>query len=535
MNIKQDIQENLLASAAGKQWQNLHIKDHHGIVIPLFSLHSKKSCGIGEYPDLIPLIHWCRQVGFDIIQLLPLNDTGFETSPYSALSAYALNPIHIGLASLPYILDNQDLAKSIQELQRATLQTQRVDYKAIHTKRDNFLRTYYHLFGHNIIATENYLSFKAKQQFWLYDYAIFKAIKIYQKWKSWELWPEEFRNPLSSLLKHLPVDLVKEVEYQTFVQFLCFQQFEAVKKIADKERIYLKGDIPILINRESADTWRHPTLFSLDFSAGAPPDMYSQEGQNWGFPLYNWDNLATENYRWWIERLAVAAQFYHLYRIDHIVGFFRIWAIPLALKAKEGFFTPKDQLKWIPQGEAIMRAMLNNSSMLPIGEDLGTVPPEVKECLRKLGICGTKVMRWERNWDGDQSFIDPRVYPVESMTTVSTHDSESLKLWWKKAPEEAMTYAQSVGWHYDPELKPSQQFEILAQSHHSGSLFHINPLQEYLALIPNMTWPNPEDERINLPGVISEKNWSYRFLPSVEQIVENEELKNHVRDLLKNE
>lgn len=530
-STKSNVKDSLLASPARKQWQNISIADHHGIVVPLFSLHSKNSCGIGEYPDLIPIISWCKEVGFDVIQLLPLNDTGLETSPYSALSATALNPIHIGLSSLPYLETSAELTQQLRELQALTHKTQRVDYPTIQKKREAFLRSYYKQYGPSICSQKDYLAFKEQQAYWLQDYAVFKALKIFQNWKKWEDWPPIFQNPNLTTYQHLPKDIIAESEYHIFLQFLCFKQLETVKDFAEQEKVMLKGDIPILINRESADVWRYPQQFSLEFAAGAPPDMYSQEGQKWGFPLYKWDVLANDHYRWWIERLKAASNFYHIYRIDHIVGFFRIWGIPVELPAKLGHFIPMDENTWIPQGEAVMRVMLDNCAMLPIGEDLGTVPPEVRECLRNLGICGTKVMRWERYWHGDQSFIDPKDYPPESMTTVSTHDSETLQLWWRNNPEEAKVYAGSMGWESAPALTHEQQLAILKASHSSGSLFHINLLQEYLALIPGMTWPNIDDERINMPGVISDKNWSYRFLPSVEEIVKNEALKQIIISL----
>lgn len=531
--ISPDIKNALLTSPAGKQWQRIGVSNHHGIVVPLFSLHSKNSCGIGEYPDLIPLIHWCHEVGFDIIQLLPINDTGLETSPYSSLSANALNPIHIGLSSLPY-LQHSALKADLVELQALTLQDQRLNYKVIQQKRDEFLRNYYNACGPTIKAQDNYQAFKKEHAYWLQDYAVFKALKIAQNWKNIDEWPAEYQSPNEAFFEHLPQNIRNEAEYHLFLQYLCFTQFAKVKRIAEDEHILLKGDIPILINRESADTWRHPHQFLMQFSAGAPPDMYAQEGQKWGFPPYDWNALASDNYRWWIERLRVASQLYHVYRIDHIVGFFRIWSIPIKLEAKNGYFLPEDSSLWIPQGEKIMRVMLNHSPMLPIGEDLGTVPTEVRENLCSLGICGTKVMRWERYWHGDQSFIKPEDYPCESMTTVSTHDSEPLKLWWRDQPQEAEEYAKSVGWEYYPELTPSKQFAILLASHRSGSLFHINLLQEYLALIPGLTWPNIEDERINVPATISDKNWSYRFVPSVEEIVANDELKKTIKILTNN-
>lgn len=178
-----------------------------------------------------------------------------------------------------------------------------------------------------------------------------------------------------------------------------------------------------------------------------------------------------------------------------------------------------------------MEVMLKNCDMLPIGEDLGTVPPEVRVYLRSIGICGTKVMRWERRWEEDKGFIDPKDYPPESMTTVSTHDSETLGQWWKDRPEEAEVYAKSMGWDYSPNITEEQRFSILHASNTSGSLFHINLLPEYLALIPNMTWPNPADERINVPGIISDDNWTLRLKPCLEQIRESKVLSQKMRDL----
>lgn len=527
------VKEKLFKSSASAQWQSIHICNHHGITIPLFSLHSKTSGGIGEYPDLIPLIDWCSHIGFDIIQLLPLNDTGLESSPYSALSAFALNPLHLGLAFLPYLTENEELNNKLHDLQELTGKSQRVNYPSVHKGKGELLKAYYTLYGPAIVNSSAYHTFKEQNSFWLSDYAAFKAIKVLQQWKNWEEWPTAYQHPSADFSQNLPPDLALEAEYQMFLQFFCFQQLEEALRHAKQKKVSLKGDIPILINRDSADVWRYPHLFALEFAAGAPPDMYSEEGQKWGFPLYNWKAMAQDHYLWWIKRLEVASHFYHLYRIDHIVGFFRIWAIPHNRPAKEGHFIPPEKHQWMHQGETVMRVMLKNCSMLPIGEDLGTVPKEVRECLRSLGICGTKVMRWERNWETDKSFINPKDYIPESMTTVSTHDSDTLILWWKNTPNEAKLYAQSMGWTYTPELTHDQHMAILKASHNSGSLFHINLLQEYLALIPHMTWPNPEDERINRPGIISDKNWSYRFVPSIEEIQANRDLEKICSEQIK--
>lgn len=518
-----DIENRLMATAAASQWKDIGVKQHHGLVLPLFSLRSQQSSGIGEFLDLIPMIRWCREIGFDVIQLLPLNDTGHDTSPYCAISANALNPIHLSLSNLPYA-NNPQLAKQLEILQQFN-HTQYVNYPTVMREKEKFLRDYFNLFTTSLLADPNYQSFKNENSYWLQEYALFKTLKIQLQWQSWELWPPVFKDPSPSFFNNPPSEIQLESEFHQYIQFLCFQQCEQVKKYAQENGVFLKGDIPILINKESADVWRNRQLFMLQVCAGAPPDMYSAEGQKWGFPLYDWGAIASQDYRWWINRLVVASHLYHIYRIDHVVGFFRIWAIPLSRNAKEGYFYPENPSSWIPHGETIMRMMLNNCNMLPIGEDLGTVPTEVRNSLKSLGICGTKVMRWERYWNTTRKYIEPKDYPPESMTTVSTHDSETLQQWWQNNHEEAREYAATMGWEYTPQLSSQQRMAILQASHHSGSLFHINLLQEYLALVPGMSWPNPDDERINLPGVISERNWSYRFRPTIEEITSNTDLK----------
>lgn len=531
--ITESLKQHLLESAAGPQWNSIGVRNHYGVVIPLFALHSDNSCGIGEFPDLIPLISWCREIGMDVIQLLPLNDTGLESSPYGALSAFALNPIHIGLKALPYIDENpdQELQKSITELYELN-SSQRIDYKTVQKNKEGILKKYYQKYGDTITKGSTYKDFLIQQKAWLFDYAIFKVLKIHFNWEKWENWPESYQNPPEKL-DSLPEEILKEANYHQFLQFLCFSQMGKVKQHAEEQAIYLKGDIPILINRESADVWRYRKLFLLNYAAGAPPDMYAPDGQKWGFPLYDWEALAAQNFIWWAERLKVASLFYHIYRLDHVVGFFRIWAVPISSKATEGHFFPEEKSTWIPQGTLLMHMMLRNSIMLPIGEDLGTIPPEVRDCLKSLGICSTKVMRWERRWNSDSSFIPVEDYIPESMTTVSTHDSETLAQWWHDHPEEAQTFAASMGWEYQTQITEQQRQAILRASHRSGSIFHINLLNEYLALIPGMTWDQFTDERINIPGTISDFNWSYRFRPSVEDIVKNSFLKDAIINLLK--
>jgi len=531
MNTSRQIDPSIFThSPAGRQWEKIGVKDHHGIVVPLFSLHSAKSCGIGEYTDLFALIEWCHSTGLDIIQFLPLNDTGLGTSPYSALSAFALHPIYLSLASLPNLDQSPELRKEIKILQNKPTQF-RIDYVDVWQNKKRFIRQYVRELGEPLFQSQGYKDFY-EQSVWLKVFAVFKTLKVIHDWKSWEEWPEELQHPNPLLLDQLGEQHQDEVNLHCMIQYLCHQQLQAVKSHAEANQVKLMGDIPILTCRDSADVWYHRDLFDLNFSAGAPPDYFNVDGQNWGFPLYNWEQISELNFKWWVDRLQVASNYYHLYRIDHIVGFFRIWAINHGKSGKDGFFIPNDPTIWVEHGRRIMWMMLEKCEMLPIGEDLGVISPEVRSCLSMLGICGTRVMRWERKWLEDQSYISCSDYPLDSMSTVSTHDSETLKIWWQNHPEEALLFSKMKNWVYHPLLSEEQHQEILYDCHHSNSLFHVNLLQEYLALVPNLRWPNFEEDRINTPGTFSDLNWTVCYRPTLQEIIENQELKSIIKEVI---
>lgn len=526
-----DLKEKLFHSAAGKQWQEIGAHHHHGIGVPLFSLLSERSCGIGEFLDLIPLIRWCRELGMDTIQLLPLNDTGLGTSPYNALSANALSPIYLSLHALPQIESVPDYQEKLAKI-RYWNRTHRVKYHIVRELKFAFLREYVPRVIDLFAKSTDYQSF-IEQNPWLQSYALFKSLKEEQLWKNWEEWPPHLKNPSKEGYEELLRQHTPACQFHTFLQYLCHKQFEEVKKIATSQKCLIKGDIPILISRDSVDVWTHGHYFLLHLAAGAPPDFYSKEGQYWGFPIYDWEALEKENYSWWRERLRIASRLYHLYRIDHVVGFFRMWAIPIGKSAKEGSYLPPEIRQGLIQGEKLMKMMLETAPILPIGEDLGAVPTEVKEALYEMGICGTKVLRWERHWNTDGSFIPFDHYQPMTLSTVSTHDSDTLQLWWRHAPREAKLFCDFKGWDYRPFLTRERHKEILRDSHHSSSLFHINLLQEYLALFPDLVSKNANNERINIPGKRLDSNWTYRFRLTVEKLVEHIPLREAMMEILR--
>lgn len=513
----------ITTSPAAEAWKHIGTNERHGIVVPLFSVRTRDAGGLGEYLDLIPLIDWCSEIGFSVIQLLPLNDPGHDISPYNALSAHALNPIHLSLHRLPRAEENPSLQEIYLKLKTLNT-TQLVDYETIRPLKENALDAYFLLEKESLLQDPEFASFSRRNP-WLRPFALFKSLKKKYQWRELQQWPKDETTDLEKAFQNNQ----SEIEKETLIQYLCFQQMKQVKIHAEKKGVLLKGDIPILLSPDSADVWMHPELFNLNLRAGAPPDYYSEQGQNWGFPLYT-EEHPQQLYAWWRERLDTASQLYDLFRLDHFVGFYRIWGVPEGRPGTEGQFIPADPATWIEHGEKILKEILPGTTLLPIAEDLGTVPPEVRVNMQTLGICGTKVMRWERNWHGDRRYIPLQDYSKMSMTTLSTHDSESLAEWWENTSEEAKLFAEMLGLHWEANLSKSNRQAILKASHSTNSLFHINLLQEYLGLIPDLSWPTAKEDRINIPGIQSKNNWSYRYRPYLEDIIENKELRQAIQN-----
>jgi len=485
----------LLQTPASPHWKIIGKRNHHGICTPLFSLRSEQSLGIGEYFDLLPLIEWCPSVGFDLIQLLPLNDTAGGASPYSAVSAFALNPIHLSLKKLQGFHESP-LLDELFQLNRSKF----VEYEKVWELKQAYLWEYFHRQYSQISKSFAYSNF-VKTSHWLDGYARFFC--------------EEKTGVLTPLY-----------EYCCFLQFLCHCQLEEVRKSADAKNVLLKGDIPILLSRTSADTWELPQLFDFTLDAGAPPDHYALDGQNWHFPLYAWETNKEEVFAWWQKRLIAASRYYHVYRLDHAVGLFRIWGIPKNASALEGEFIPRSsEERWKEEGEERLQFFLKSCAMLPIAEDLGVVPSWVRTSLLHLGIPGTKVLRWEDN-------KPVASYPEVSMTTVSTHDSETLWQWFCENPGEVRTFLGAQGKPVFGDLNIDHYRDILYFSHKSCSLFHVNLLQEYFPLVKGLLWGAPKEERVNdASKPQSRYNFRYRFLPTVEEIVDNKELAKEMRGL----
>jgi 4-alpha-glucanotransferase len=518
------IERELSSTPNFQNFKKIGIGHHHGFCLPLFSIRSKDSCGIGEFNDLKHLIDWCREINMDVIQLLPLNECHYnDPSPYNSLSSCALDFIYLSLNSLPYADSDKSLQKKIQSLKRLN-RTKRVKHKKVRKKKFKFLKEYYQKYFENFNRLDSY-TFFVKENLWLKPYSVFRHLKDHFHGKKWSCWPKTFQNPSTNFIDAYYNSHSVDTNLYIFLQYLSFSELIKVKEYATLNKVFVEGDLPLLINPDSVDVWYYRSFFDLKKVAGAPPDDFCPKGQKWRFPLIDWEKLKNQNYFWWKQKLSILNNFFHIYRIDHAVGLFRIWSMEVKENPIYGQFIPADSSLWQKEGEEHLRMIINSSPLLPIAEDLGLIPTMVYDTLKKLGICGTKVIRW-------QTTIPLSDYEPLSLTTISTHDTENFGAWWKNYPDAAKTLSLTNHWEYSPALTPALRKKILFDVHHSKSLFHINLIQEYLALFPELTWKNPKNERINIPGKKKRKNWTYKCRPSIEEIISHKELKKTMKEIV---
>ncbi|HOF12278.1 MAG TPA: 4-alpha-glucanotransferase [Treponemataceae bacterium] len=304
-----------------------------GVAVPISALQTKESLGCGEFLDLIPFADFCLNSGLSLIQILPVNDTGTESSPYSALSAFALHPIYIRVSKIKeFSLLSSNLSKAIlneiEEKKREFTKEKRFNYKKLRLFKLSLLKRIWEEISAGFISSESTKKWLDDNP-WLQTYASFMVLKEKNREASFKTWDEYADLTKAEIAELWDVVLSKEdLYFHVWIQKNASEQLQEASKYCKAKNILLKGDIPILMNEDSADIWAYPEFFQEDLRAGSPPDGENPFGQNWGFPIYNWEELKKQDYSWWKERLIEAAKYYQMYRIDHILGFFRIWAVP---------------------------------------------------------------------------------------------------------------------------------------------------------------------------------------------------------------
>lgn len=324
-----------------------------GVVVPLGALYSSKNNAIGEFADLIPFAEFCKKSGLKIIQLLPVNDTGTQSSPYSGLSAFALHPIYIRISDISNFNDVYKTDKSFKKLYddftKKFQYSNRYDYDGILNAKITLLRRLYEFseIGKTGIENDETKIF-IKENSWIKTYAVYKNLKWHYMQASWKTWIETDKNMNAEQISKTwqKKAFKKDHLFYVWTQMIAESQFLQAVKAVHEKGILLKGDMPILMNEDSCDIWAFPEFFNQNLRAGSPSDGENPSGQDWGFPTYNWKNLKEQNYSWWKERLKNASKYYDAYRLDHILGFFRIWAIPSSdCNALNGHTEPFSSIK----------------------------------------------------------------------------------------------------------------------------------------------------------------------------------------------
>ena len=528
-----------------------------GLLAPLFAIRTENDLGIGDVDGLRQFVDWAADIGFKLVQLLPINETGNDHSPYNAISSVAIDPttIHISPGSVP------DLPQVDYETLTGTTDLSKLRQDGVHYRQVKVLKRVllerafdYFCVTHvrrNSWRAKKFRAFAKAHAGWLEGYTLFRVlIDENDGDERWDKWPEEQRTfaAASKWLREQSVfrrkELDRKIKFYTYVQWIAFTQWTGLKAHCDKKGVALMGDVPYGVSYHSSDVFSNPELFDLSWSGGAPPekvfasDLFTEKwGQNWGMPLYRWDVMRADGFAWWRHRVQRVRDIFHLFRIDHVLGFYRIYSFPWrplenpdylplsADKARERTggrlpgFLPKDDSN--PQnresnrrhGEEYLKALLETvGEYRLIGEDLGVVPDYVRPSLASLGIAGFKIPVWEKEHDG--RLIDGKHYQRLSVATYATHDHPPLRAMWEGLESAAHSGNGHALWEMQclarfagitakmPQPYIAEiQMSLLEALLRSNSWIAVMMITDFLG----------DTLRFNVPGAIADTNWTGRL------------------------
>jgi len=534
-----------------------------GLLIPLFALRTGYELGIGDTLCALDAIDFLARHKLKVLQFLPINETGPDNSPYNAISSIALDPVYLAMAPklIPGLSDDI-VSKHAPKTVFEKLSEGPVNYAEVKALKLKILFDAYEAFqkGVDSAAYAEFKQFIVSEKEWLEDYALFRALIDEEGGNvCWTYWRKEFQSPAAARIAVAEsadkARLEEKIHFYQYVQWLAFRQWHEVRKYADQKGVELMGDIPFGVSRYSADVWGKGQLFELKLSGGAPPERFFQSdeftkkwGQNWGIPVYKWDAHRKENFAFWRSRVKHVADIFHYFRIDHVLGFFRVYAFPwlperngefvelTEAEAKKltggelpGFIprddeTPKNCKLNCAEGSEFLQVILDAAgpNCGVVAEDLGMVPDYVRPRLKELGIPGFTIPIFERN-EKDRSFKTRAQHEVLSLVTLGTHDHEPIKTfyeglcrWWHGENghegwlevQRLMQFLeipkdQDPPTEFTPELH-KRFIEILMECRPWLAVFMISDLLG-------------QSQRFNEPGIAGDSNWSQRLsLPLAE-------------------
>src|SRR5437660_7554681 len=531
-----------------------------GILTPLFALRSEKGLGIGDVATLREFIVWAREIGFGVVQLLPINEVGRDNSPYNAISAMAIEPMTLHLApGSPEELSREAFESAMANENLVALRRGPVKYERVRKLKGELLERAFKNFQLNATADRQsvFEQFCERESNWLKQYSFFRVLmELNRESETWDEWKREHRDPqtarswLAEQSTEMRTQFSGREKFFSYVQWIADEQLREVRKFAEKRQDTLMGDITFGIMYYSSDVFTERNIFHLDWSGGAPPESYFKDdkftikwGQNWGITVYNWPAMRAQDFAWWRLRVRGVSRIFHIFRIDHVLGFYRIYAFPWRPNRNAEFlpltqaqmlektggrsphFTPRDDETTENaeanrrEGEEYLRMVLAESGATRVvGEDLGTVPRYVRPSLRSLGIAGFKIPQWE--------FLHGQMTPGNeferlSVTTYATHDHKPIRELWaealdEKAPtreqarEDLLKIAQFAGITPREGLEYERAFypAIMKALFNSDSWIAIVMITDLLG----------RRDRFNVPGTAGSGNWTRRLPKTVAQM-----------------
>ncbi len=564
-----------------------------GTVIPVFSLRSEGSFGVGDFGDLKMMIDWADKTSQHIIQILPINDTNMtqtwqDSYPYNSISIYALHPQYTDFRQLPEIKDEK-LKTQFEQLRQELNALPQIDYERMFAAKMNYLHVLFEQEWTNVKRRATYKTFYEQNKEWLVPYAAFCYYRDKYKTAVFSEWPKD------ATVKALKID--KDIEFWFFVQYNLDQQMHAVHEYARQHHVILKGDIPIGISRDGVEAWVEPKYFNLNGQAGAPPDPFSADGQNWGFPTYNWDEMLKDGCAWWVRRFRKMAQYFDAYRIDHVLGFFRIWEIPvpeksglmgqfspalglskeeiaaygvpfhdnlflvdhkrddrwhprIAVQYQQGYEELNDTEKynfnrlyndyfyrrnnqfWYQEAMKKLPRLTQATRMLVCAEDLGMVPECVPWVMNELRILSLEIQTMPK--DPNIRFGKLSHNPYRSVCTFSTHDMPTLRQWWDEDYEQTQVYYNGPlrrGGNAPHPLPGWLAKDIVSRQLTSPSMLCLLSLQDWLSIDEKLRLPDQNAERINIPAN-PRHYWRYRMHMTIEDLLKADDFNETIRTLI---
>lgn len=572
-----------------------------GLAIPVFSLRSKESHGIGDFADLKPMIDWAKKTGQSMIQLLPINDTSAHMSwqdsyPYNCISTQALHPIYLNLTAVGTLSDEK-LAKTLKKEGRLLNHKVFIDYEEVWESKMSFLKAIYGEQKEDTLAEPGYYTFTKHNKEWLFPYAAFCVLRDRYKTADFRQWGEHavFSEDLLNHLTAKTSEYYSDLYFYIFVQYHLHKQMSGVKEYAHANGVALKGDITIGISRNSVEAWQYPGLFNFNQQAGAPPDAFSPQGQNWGFPTYNWEEMEKNNYAWWKNRFTHFSNYFDAYRIDHILGFFRIWEIPTGDNSGlMGHFspalplTPDEINNWgiagvnydglfleDPYQEGKFHPMIEGKQ----SEQYNQLPPATKEAYNKLyhhyfyerhnnlwyrnamkklqqliastnmltcgedlGMLNESVSRCMNNLK--ILSLELQQMPKKEGTncgnpqeypylSVCTTSTHDCETLRMWLGRQNNEFSDITGENGEQyfDARPDSCMNVIQENLASPSMFVILPLQDWLSINGKLRNKYADSERINNPAN-PQHYWRYRMHLDIEDLLEADELNQTIKEMI---